>query len=196
MAHRSFGAKRDASEPEDLDPITFDLADEADIGCRGRVNGKLLIELVGKVESGSVAKQSEGILSVFDVCVLRDDGDEPEKFSGRVFNGERPLENHTRAELASLAEEGIEPGIDPTSSAGRLQRVLDDPDTQIELTELAELVGWLVEQYTGRPTRNVSPSGRSRTSIPRGSRGERRSQGGTGDGRTLVSAQTSSTESS
>lgn len=196
MAHRSFGQKRDASEEEVVDPITFDLADETDIGCRSRVNGKLLIELVGKVESGSVAKQSEGILSVFDVCVLRDDGDEPEKFSGRAFNGERPLENHTRAELAALAEAGVEPGIDPTSSAGRLQTVLDDPDTQIELSELAELVGWLVEQYTGRPTRSAGRSGPSRTSIPRGSRAERRSQGGTGGERTLVSAQTSSTASS
>lgn len=196
MAHRSFGQKRDASDEEVVDPITFDLADETDIGCRQRVNGKMLIELVGKVESQSVAKQSEGILSIFNVCVLADDGDEPEKWSGRAYNPDRPLESHSRAELVALAEDGAQPGVDPTSSLGRLTRVLDDPNTDIELTELAELVGWLVEQYTGRPTRNASPSGGSTGSIQRGSRAARRSRGGTGDVRTLASAQTSSTASS
>jgi hypothetical protein len=195
MAHRSFGASALDDKPEIIDPITFDVADEKDIGCRNKVNGKLLIELVGKVESGNVARQSEGILAIFDVCVLRDDGDEPESWSGRLYDPNRPYEHHTRAEINALAEEEVQPGIDPTSSYGRLKRVLDDPNTAIELQELAEMVGWLVEQYTGRPTRNAARSGAGGGSTSRGSRPARRSRAGTGEVRTLESAPTSSSAS-
>src|SRR5437763_5905854 len=195
MAHRSFGATAVDDKPEVIDPITFDVADEKDIGCRNKVNGKLLIELVGKVESGNVARQSERILAIFDVCVLRDDGDEPDAWSGRPFDPDRPNEHHTRPELAALTEEGITPGIDPTSSFGRLKRVLDDPDTAIELQELAEMVGWLVEQYTGRPTRSAGRSGAGASGTSRGSRPARRSRAGTGEVATLPSAQTSSSAS-
>lgn len=152
MVHRKFGHGVADDDPEVIEPITFDLGEEEGICCRMKVNGKLLIELVGKVDSPSVSRQSEGIIQVFDVVVLTNDGDNPEDWTGKR------VENHSTADLQMAAEDQIRPGIDPTSSHGRLLHVLDDPDTEITLKELAELVGWLVEQYTGRPTRNAESS--------------------------------------
>jgi hypothetical protein len=143
MAHKTFGKPKPVDT--DVEPITFDVADEEGIKCRPSVNGKLLITLVGKVDSGNITLQSEGILEVFGVCVLTNDGENPDDYSGK------PLDKHTESELEELAEEDVTPGIDPTSSLGRLNRVLDDPDTPVSIDELAEMVGWLVEQYTARP---------------------------------------------
>jgi hypothetical protein len=215
VAHRKFGQdvpNRNVSPPE---PITFDLADEKDIRCRERVNGKLLIELVGKVDSGNPSLQTEGILAIFDVAVRVDDGDDPDHYTGKKWDRLAPFAHHTQAELDSLDEDNdeiqerndeirtrndeklaearekgeeldedsleelepmIQPGIDPTSSHGRLNAVLNDPNTAIEVSELAEVVGWLVEQYTGRPTRNASSSRGGSSSINRGSRRARRSR--------------------
>lgn len=152
MVHRKFGQGSDDDEPEVIEPITFDLADEEGICCRTKVNGKLLIELVGKVDSPSVSRQSEGIIQVFDVVVLTNDGDNPEEWTGKR------VDMHSTADLQMAAEDQVRPGIDPSSSHGRLLRVLDDPDTEIDMKELAKLVGWLVEQYTGRPTRSAESS--------------------------------------
>jgi hypothetical protein len=197
MAHRSFGSSALAEAPdESADPITFDLADEKDIGCRPRVNGKLILDLVKKLNSGSFGRQSDGIISIFDACVLRDDGDEPERFTGKPFDPDRPNEYHTAEELREASANSITPGIDPTSSAGRLKTVLDDPDTYIEISELASLVSWLVEQYTARPTPSAASSTPGRTSTSRTSGRGRRSRAGTGEVATLPSAQTSSSESS
>lgn len=172
MAHRTFGQpKTDATTAE---PITFDLAYEEGIACREAVNGKLLIQLVGKVDSGNVTKQSEGILEVFGVCVKADDGENPDGFTGKA------LEQHRKRELVDAAAEGIEPGIDPTSSLGRLNTVLDDPDTAITVDELAEMVGWLVEQYTARPTVNASTSSGGAPNTKGTSRRRQRAAAGTG----------------
>lgn len=217
MAHRQFG-QGTKNDTVVHDPITFDMKDEKDIGCRQRVNGKLLIELVGKVESGNVGKQSEGILQVFDVCVLMDDGDDPDGWTGRKFNPDRPLEHHTAEELAALRTDyqealedfqlredpkdddepptPVQPGIDPTSSWGRLKKVLDDPDTDIEISELAEVVGWLVEQYTGRPTRSVATSRRGTSNTSRSSRRSQRGRGGISAVKDPLGAGTSSSDSS
>jgi hypothetical protein len=194
MAHRSFGSSALADAP--ADPITFDIADEKDIGCRQRVIGKLILDLVQRLNSGSFGRQSEGILSILDACVLRDDGEDPEGYTGKSYNPDRPNEHHTPDELREAAENQITPGIDPTSSAGRLRAVLDDPDTPIEIADLGQLVGWLVEQYTGRPTRNASGSTPGGSSTSRTSGRGRRSRAGTGEVSTLPSAQTSSSESS
>ena len=174
MAHKVFGKKKDKSDdavaPE---PITFDLGEETGLNCREKVNGKLLIELVGKVESGSVSAQTDGILSVFAVCLRTNDGEHPDDYTGKDPS------RHSPREIEEANEEGIEIGVDPTSSLGRLRNVLDDPDTAIEIDELAELVGWLVEQYTARPTTkpgNSSP-GSGRTN--RSSRRAVRKQAGT-----------------
>ena len=167
MAHRTFGKPKPVDA--DVEPISFDVADETNIVCRQSVNGKLLITLVGKVDSGNISKQSEGILEVFGVCVLADDGDSPDNYSGK------PLEAHTEAELEELAEEEITPGIDPTSSLGRLNRVLDDPDTPVSIDELAEMVGWLVEQYTARPKVKSTTSRNGAKSTRRTSRRGQRS---------------------
>lgn len=198
MPHRTFGQTQIVDDPETYEPITFDLAYEKDIACRPRVNGKMLLELMGNVNSQDVAKQSKGIISVFDVCVLREDGDDPEAWSGRPFDRDRPLEHHTQAELDAFSREDppVQPGIDPTSSLGRLDHVLDDPNVSIELLELAEMVGWLVEQYTGRPTRNAGRSTRGSGSTSRGSRRGPRSRAGTGDVSTLQPASTSPTAAS
>jgi hypothetical protein len=177
MAHRKFGVVKN-DDKTTVEPIAFDLADETDIACRSRVNGKLLIELVGKVDSGSVARQAEGILQVFGVCVLTADGENPEKFTGKA------IEDHSLRELTEAAEDGVEPGVDPTSSLGRLNSVLNDPATEIDVNELAELVGWLVEQYTSNPGAN--PKGKSSSSLPGTtntqptSRARRRRAAGTG----------------
>lgn len=158
MAHRSFAKLPEDQEQNAPDPITFDLADETDLAVRSHVNGKLLLELMGKVESGSVSKQAEGILSIFDIVLLREDGEDPESYTGKPFDPEEPRRHHTAAELRTATEEGVTPGIDPTSSLGRIKRVLDDPDTAIEIAELAELVGWIVSELTDRPTAKSSSS--------------------------------------
>jgi hypothetical protein len=202
VAHRKFGQETQAPDRE---PVTFDMAHEKDIKCRGHVNGKLLIELVGKVESGSIADQSDGILKVFDITVRTDDGEFPEAYTGRRYDPRRPLENHSQAELDRIDDDNearrernaeireanaaledpdateellellVQPGIDPTSSWGRLKSVLDDPNTRIDIEELAEIVGWLVEQFTGRPTKNAAGSRVGTSSTNRGSRRARRS---------------------
>lgn len=201
MAHRKFGQ---TIRPVETEPITFDIAHEEGINCRDRVNGKLLMELVGKVDSGSVTEQTSGILQVFDVCVRTDDGEKPDKYTGKRFDPRRPLENHTQAELDAIGDENadirdrnvairdendqrepdaepkpyedyVQPGIDPTSSWARLNVVLNDPDTDIAMEQLAEVVGWLVEQYTGRPTKNAASSRRGTASTNRSSRRASRS---------------------
>jgi hypothetical protein len=213
VAHRKFGQ---AKKVEEREPITFDVADEADIACREHVNGKLLIELISQVESGSVGEQTKGILRVFNVCVRTDDGDEPDKWTGKPYSPDKPLANHTQLELDAVGERNddiraqndeireanddlgpdeepqplekyVSLGIDPTSSLGRLNKVLDDPDTRIEVEELAEIVGWIVEQFTGRPTKSAGGSSRGSSGTNRGSRRARRSPaltsvGGTQDG--------------
>ncbi len=174
MAHKTFGKKKSADDtavaPE---PISFDLGEETGLACRKNVNGKLLIELVGKVESGRVSEQTAGILSVFAICLLSNDGDDPDNYTGK------DPERHSPKEIEVATEDGITIGVDPTSSLGRLRNVLDDPDFEIEIDELAELVGWLVEQYTSRPTEKPgnSSSGAGRTS--RTSRRASRRQVGT-----------------
>jgi hypothetical protein len=73
VTHRKFG------QPSSLDKkreqISFDLATESDLLCRDYANGALLIELIGKVESGSVSQQSQGIMEIFNVVVETDDGE-------------------------------------------------------------------------------------------------------------------------
>lgn len=207
MAHRSFGQDKPEDATKAIDPITFDLADETDLACRAKVNGKLLIELVGKVDSGNVALQSEGILQVFEICVQTGDGDDPDAYTGKV--------RHTAADFRELDEENAQireenedldedeeptpevmPGVDPTSSLGRLKMMLDDPDTAITVDELAELVGWLVEQYTGRPTVNAAISRGGVSSMRPTSRRARRSQARATEKETRRLSSISSTESS
>jgi hypothetical protein len=227
VAHRQFGTKRNDDDTVAPEPISFDMVYEKDILCRERVNGKLLLELVGKVESGSVTKQAEGIVQVFTVCVRTDDGENPDQWTGKRYDPEHPLANHTSLELEAIrednvvvreeAEEAVDrenerrrnaakakaakaskegeepqeseevelaevdyespdlvtPGLDPTCSLARLDKVLDDPNTVIEVDELAEIVGWLVEQYTGRPTRK---SAKSRTGSGGTNRSSRRAR--------------------
>jgi hypothetical protein len=220
VAHRQFGTKRNNDDAVAPEPISFDMVYEKDILCRERVNGKLLLELVGKVESGSVTKQSEGILQVFTVCVRTDDGENPEQWTGKRYDPEHPLANHTALELEAIREDNVAvreeaeeavaaenerrreeakkvadgeeqqepelaevdyeeldlvtPGLDPTCSLARLDKVLDDPNTEIEVEELAEVVGWLVEQYTGRPTRKSANARGGSGSTNRTSRRARR----------------------
>lgn len=169
MAHKQFGQRKE-DIAESAEAISFDFADEPDILCRPKVNGKLLIDLIGKVESGSVGRQAEGIVQVFDVAVQVDDGENPEEYTGKR------LAHHSVAEMQAAVEDEVIAGVDPTSSLGRLQDVLDDPDTQIELNELAELVGWLVEQYTGRPTVSAGNSRGGGANMRPTSRRARRSQ--------------------
>jgi hypothetical protein len=227
VAHRKFAQK--GSVQVISEPITFDVGDEENIACRDHVNGKLLIELVGKVESPNVGVQTDGILAIFDVAVRVDDGEDPEHFSGKKYDRFRPYEHHTQSELDGIDEENDEirekneairerndaklakaredgvtveddsleefenmvvPGIDPTSSWGRLQSTLNDPNTVIEVEELAEIVGWLVEQYTGRPTRNAGGSRGGFGNTNRGSRRARRSPGRTGGQQTPAGSST------
>lgn len=190
MAHRTFGRKNEDEEVEAPEEISFDVAGEDGIICRRKANGKLLIELVGKVDSPSISDQSEGILQVFDVTVLTSDGDDPDSYTGKRF------ENHTKAELQRAEEGEVEPGVDPTSSLGRLDRVLNDPNTEIGVEELAEIVGWLVEQYTDRPTKSASSSPGGASSIKRTPRRERRTQERVIAKETRRGSSTSSTDSS
>lgn len=174
MTHKAFGKKKDAaSETEAAEPITFDMGDEEGLACRARVNGKLLIELVGKVESGSVSQQTDGILSVFEVCLLTNDGDNADEYTGK------DPKRHSPKEIEAAQEDELIIGVDPSSSLGRLRTVLDDPDTDITIEELAELVGWLVEQYTARPTAKPGTSSSGRGTTNRSSRRAARKPGGT-----------------
>jgi hypothetical protein len=208
MAHRKFGT---STTPEiKKEPVTFDMATEENLLCRQYANGALLIELIGKVESGSVSQQSSGIMDIFTVVVETDDGEEPEAWTGRPYDPEKPLKNHTQAELDSIAEENeeirekndeirernaekgedeepeellsyVRPGIDPTSSLGRLQHVLKDPKVAIEVEVLADTVSWLVEQYTSRPTKSSAGSRPGGVGTARSSRRALRSRGGTSE---------------
>lgn len=205
VAHRKFGQSNSEKQRE---PVTFDVGPEENILCRQYANGAMLMEMIGKVESGSVSQQSQGVMEIFDVVVETDDGEQPEAFTGRPYDPERPLRHHTQAELETIAEENqeirekndeirernnakgededeeellpyIQPGIDPTSSLGRLKKVLTDRKVRIEIEELVEIVIWLVEQYTSRPTRNSSGSRPGGIGTSRSSRRERRSRAGT-----------------
>jgi len=210
VAHRKFGHSTNNDKGPARDPITFDLATEADLRCRDYANGALLIELIGKVESGSVSQQSQGITEIFNVVVETDDGETPDAWTGRPYDSERPLRNHTQAELDGITERNeeirqendeirtrndekgedeeledeipyVRPGIDPTSSLGRLQQMLRDPRVRLEVDELADVVGWLVEQYTSRPTKSSSGSRPGGVGTARSSRGGRRSRAGTSE---------------
>jgi hypothetical protein len=172
MAHKTFGKPR-GNDAVAAEPITFDLAEETGLACRKSVNGKLLIELVGKVESGRVSEQTAGILSVFAICLLSNDGEDADKYTGK------DPERHSPKELEAALEDELIVGVDPTSSLGRLRTVLDDPDTEIEIDELAELVGWLVEQYTSRPTQKPDSSSTGQSSTNRTSRRAARRPAGT-----------------
>jgi hypothetical protein len=196
MAHRKFGQRKEETA-ETVEPITFDLADVEGITCRPKVNGKLLIELVGKVDSGNVTQQSEGILQVFEVCVMTDDGDDPDHWTGRPANRMKPAEIQAVNEHNDDLDDDdypIEFGVDPTSSMGKLQEVLDDPNTEIDIEELAELVGWMVEQYTGRPTVKPGNSRGGPASTRLTSRRARRSQDRATAKQTRKSSSGSSTE--
>jgi hypothetical protein len=209
VAHRKFGQNKD-KDSEKKEPITFDLATEENLLCRPYANGALLIELIGKVESGSVAQQSQGIAEVFTVVVDTDDGEQPDAWTGRPYDPEKPLQHHTKAELEAITERNeeireendeirernddkgeddeleeeipyVQPGIDPTSSLGRLQRIMRDPKIRIDIEELADTVSWLVEQYTNRPTRSSSGSRPGGVGTGRSSRRGRLSRAGTSE---------------
>ncbi len=211
MAHRKFGTST-PSKREKPEPITFDLGPEEDLLCREYANGALLMEMIGKVESGSVAQQSQGVMEIFDVVVETEDGEDPESWTGRPYDPERPLRHHTQAELEGIAEDNkeirekndeirarneekgdvpeeeledelpyVRPGVDPTSSLGRLQAVLKDRKVRIQIEDLVETVLWLVEQYTSRPTKSSSGSRRGGTGTNRSSRRERLRRGGTSE---------------
>lgn len=208
MAHRKFG-NSNTTQPK-VEDITFDLATEENLLCRQYANGALLIELIGKVESGSVSQQSQGIMEIFDVVVDTEDGEEPDSWTGRPFDPEKPLKNHTQAELDAISEQNeeireqnteirkrneekgedeeledelsyIRPGVDPTSSLGRLKALLRDPKKRIDVAELADNVSWLVEQYTSRPTKSSSGSRPGGRGTGRSLRAGRRSQAGTSE---------------
>ncbi len=209
MAHRKFGSST-PSKREKPEPITFDLGPEENLLCREYANGALLMEMIGKVESGSVSQQSQGVMEILDVVVDTEDGEDPGSWTGRPYDPERPLRHHTQAELEAITEENreirerndeirarndakgedeeleeelpyITPGVDPTSSLGRLQAVLKDRKIRIEIEDLVETVIWLTEQYTSRPTKNSSGSRRGGTGTSRSSRRGRLSRGGTSE---------------
>ena len=187
MAHRSFAQRQDDTVTA-REPITFDIATEENICCRLQTNGKLLMELVAKVDSDNTEKQVQGIIDVFNIAVLPDDGDNPDQYTGKWEHQHSPSE----LEYADLNE--IEVGVDPTSSLGRLTTVLNDPKTEIKIEELAELVGWLVEQYVGRPTVSASNLPRGVASMTPTSRRERRTRARTTAKSIPAGSSTSSTD--
>lgn len=42
---------------------------------------------------------------------------------------------------------------------GRFEALVDDPDVYVNLEDLAEIIAWMVEIHTGRPTERLSSSG-------------------------------------
>ncbi len=209
MAHRKFGSST-PSKRDKPEPITFDLGPEENLLCREYANGALLMEMIGKVESGSVSQQSQGVMEILDVVVETEDGEDPGSWTGRPYDPERPLRHHTQSELESITEENkeirekndeirarneekgedeeleeelpyVRPGVDPTSSLGRLQAVLKDRKIRIQIEDLVETVLWLVEQYTSRPTKSSSGSRRGGTGTSRSSRRGRLSRAGTSE---------------
>lgn len=186
MAHKSFAVPDETVEaPED---ITFDLASEKDFKCRQRTNGKLLMDRIAKVDSLETERQVEGIIEVFDITVLPDDGEHPDQYTGKWEK------DHSDAELEYAELHELEVGVDPTSSLGRLTMVLNDPNTQVDVDELAELVGWLVERYVGRPTKSAPNLPRGVTSMKGTSRQERRTRARRTDKQRRSGSSTSSTD--
>ena len=51
--------------------------------------------------------------------------------------------------------------------ADRFQVMINDPETIVQVETLGEIVGWLVEQYTARPTKVRSRSSNGRSSAGR-----------------------------
>jgi hypothetical protein len=50
----------------------------------------------------------------------------------------------------------------PAAEFERFEALANDPEVAMELELLAEIIGWLIEQYTGRPTVPSSSSGDGR----------------------------------
>lgn len=50
-------------------------------------------------------------------------------------------------QLLGFFDSALEP-----ESLERFTKVINDPDEVVELETLSEIVGWLIEQYTSRPT--------------------------------------------
>lgn len=47
----------------------------------------------------------------------------------------------------------------PGPEFDRLKALIDDPDVVVEAEMIADIVGWLIEELTGRPTGRLSSSG-------------------------------------
>ncbi len=52
----------------------------------------------------------------------------------------------------------------PSAEYDRFEALANDPESVIEMETLAEIIGWLIEEYTGRPTVPPSSSGDGRQS--------------------------------
>lgn len=69
------------------------------------------------------------------------------------FVKEASSEDGARATEAMLT---IFKRVMPSEEYARFEELCDDPDTVVPVETLGEIIGWLMEVYTGRPTEESS----------------------------------------
>lgn len=138
------------------DPVAFKLFGRQ-WDCGDDVNGKRLLDNAALLDGDSLKDMREAVERIFEDVL-----DTTERETGRTI----PDPDDDKAEIPET-----------TSDFQEFMDLLDDPKTVIPLSMLMEVVGYLVEQYTDRPTvrPGSSPNGQGtagRTSTAkRGARG-------------------------
>lgn len=91
------------------------------------------------------------------------------KLYGEEFNCRKAIQGKVLLEVAGsfdgenvtnandVIEQFFEAVLEPESHE-RFNALLHDPDKIVTVEELGEITGWLVEQYSGRPTQESSDS--------------------------------------
>lgn len=135
MAVRDFDAEI-STDPRD-EPVQFKLFKRT-WECVDDVNGKRLLDLAAMLDGDSVKEQRDAVLQVFTEVL-----DSTERETGARTEDDEP---------------------ETTSDIDEFMEILDDPKTRIPLGVLVEVTGYLVEQYTDRPTGRPAPSQNGRGS--------------------------------
>jgi hypothetical protein len=123
MAIRDFDAEISTDPREE--PVQFKLFKRT-WECVDDVNGKRLLDLAALLDGDSVREQRDAVLQVFTEVL-----DSTERETGATLDDGEP---------------------ETTSDIDEFMEILDDPKTKIPLGVLVEVTGYLVEQYTDRPT--------------------------------------------
>ena len=81
----------------------------------------------------------------------------------------RRADSESGGSAADAIVDFLEDSIADDSERTQFITMIRDPDVIVEVETLGEIAGWLIEQYTTRPTKPRSRSSNGRSSIGRGS---------------------------